>query len=153
MPMVPFYTRFPDLAEKETRVLTVQGWPGFPNGEYGFLELYCDDPKCDCRRVVIWAATEKPEAKIWATINYGWERIEFYERWMRDEQMAQECVGATLDPFNIQTQYSHILLEQFRYILQDQAYVKRLKKHYELFKSTQRKPRKPRARAEKKTKP
>jgi len=27
--------------------------PGIPDGEYGFVELYCDEPDCDCRRVVI----------------------------------------------------------------------------------------------------
>lgn len=152
MSMVPIYTRFPELAETETRVLTVRGMPGIPDGEYGFLELYCDDPKCDCHRVVIWVTTEKTGSKVWATINYGWESVEFYERWIHDKQTAQECKGATFEPFGAQTQYSGVLLELFKYLLEDTAYVERLKRHYELFKSTQHKARKPGKRVEKKKK-
>lgn len=51
MSMTAFFTQFPDLAVKETRVATLTGQPGLPDGEYGFLELYCDDPACDCWRV------------------------------------------------------------------------------------------------------
>ena len=53
MELVPFYIRFPDLAEKETRSIFIFKSGDLPPGQYGFLELFCDDPKCDCRRVVI----------------------------------------------------------------------------------------------------
>jgi hypothetical protein len=133
--MVPFYTRFRDLAFKEMRSATVRGMPGLPDGEYGFLELYCDEPGCDCRRVVIDVITPTTGPKIWATINYGWESLEFYEQWIRDKETARECYGATLDPLNPQTEYSDALLQLFKHILQDEAYVERLKRHYQLFKS------------------
>jgi len=53
MGMVPFYTRFRELAFQEMRNATIQGWEDLPDGEYGFLELYCNDDQCDCRRVLI----------------------------------------------------------------------------------------------------
>jgi len=141
MPMVPFYTRFRDLAFKEMRSATVRQMPNIPDGEYGFLELYCDEPNCDCRRVVIDVVSPATGSKIWATINYGWESVEYYERWMGDKETARECQGARLDPLNPQTKYSPALLQLFKLVLQDEAYVERLKRHYRLFKSDLRKKR------------
>ncbi len=149
MSMVPFYTRFRDLAFKEMRSATVRGWPDLPDGEYGFLELYCDEPTCDCRRVIIDVITPA-SPKIWATINYGWESLEFYEQWIRDKETARECYGAALDPLNPQTKYSDTLLRLFNQILQDEAYVERLKRHYQLFKSDLLKKRRSQVRSKKK---
>ena len=53
MSMSPFISRFPGLGEQETRVATILEDGDLPEGEYAFLELYCDEPGCDCRRVVI----------------------------------------------------------------------------------------------------
>ena len=53
MPMIPFMERFPDLAARETRSVTVSGRTDIPDGKYGFLESFCDEPRCDCRRVMI----------------------------------------------------------------------------------------------------
>ena len=152
MPMVPFYTRFRDLAFKEMRSATIRGMPGLPDGEYGFLELYCDEPACDCRRVVIDVIAPTTGPKIWATINYGWESLEFYEKWIRDKETARECYGATLDPLNPQTEYSDALLRLFNQVLQDEAYVERLKRHYQLFKSDLLKPRRSATRSNRKVK-
>jgi hypothetical protein len=54
MPYVLLHNYFPELAGRETRSVTVPpGSPlGLPPGEYGFLETYCDEPGCDCRRVM-----------------------------------------------------------------------------------------------------
>ncbi|MBM3129701.1 MAG: hypothetical protein FJ009_13880 [Chloroflexi bacterium] len=140
--MVPFYTRFRELAFREMRSVTIRGERNLPDGEYGFLELYCDDPKCDCRRVLIDVVTPTTGSKIWATINYGWESLEFYEKWMGNKESARESCGATLDMLNPQTEYSPVLLALFKWVLQDQAYVERLKRHYRLFKSDLRAKRK-----------
>lgn len=133
--MLPFYTRFKDLAFKEMRSATVRGDPNLPDGEYGFLEIYCIDPACDCRRVVI-NVVAPTGPKIWATINYGWESLEFYTKWLHgDKELAREACGVTLDPLNPQTEYSAALLQLFKQVLQDKAYVERLKRHYQLFKA------------------
>ena len=152
MSMVPFYTRFRDLAFKEMQSATVREMPGLPDGEYGFLELYCDESTCDCRRVIIDVITPTTGSKIWATINYGWESLEFYEKWIRDKETARECYGATLDPLNPQTEYSDALLQLFNQVLQDEAYVERLKRHYQLFKSDLLKPRRSATRSNRKVK-
>ncbi len=138
MPMVPFYTLFPDLGFKEMRTITVRGLDDLPDGEYGFLELYCDEVDCDCRRVIIDVLSPATKSKIWATINYGWESLEFYEGWMGNKEDAVKCMGASLEPLGPQTEYSPVLLRLFETNLKDERYVERLKRHYELFKSAVR---------------
>jgi hypothetical protein len=150
--MVPFFTRFRDLALKEMRSATVRQMPDIPDGEYGFLELYCDEPDCDCRRVVIDVVSPATGSKIWATISYGWESVEYYERRIGDKETARECQGARLDPLNPQTKHSPALLQLFKWVLQDEAYVERLKRHYRLFKSDLRKKRTPGVRPARKAK-
>jgi hypothetical protein len=117
------------------RSVTARGRRDLPDGQYGFLELYCDDPGCDCRRVIINVVTPTGPQTL-ATINYGWESIEFYTQWMHgDKELAREMQGATLDFLNPQSQHADALLNLFKWVLEDQAYVERLKKHYALFKS------------------
>jgi len=133
--MVPFYTRFRELAFREMRSATVSKWPGLPPGTYGFLELYCDEAGCDCRRAIIQVISPDSGRKVWATINYGWESAEFYRRWISDPVDAERCAGAWLDPLNRQSRHAPALLEVFRDVLKDSAYVERLKRHYGLFKA------------------
>jgi len=97
MPMVPFIERFPELGTRETRTVTIPPGHELPSGEYGFMELYCDEPGCDCRRVTIKVL--RPDTgwgKAWATISYGWERQDFYRRWSGASDPA-EMQGPTLD--------------------------------------------------------
>lgn len=135
MAMTPFYTRFRDLAFQEMRVAHVQGRADIPDGEYGFLELYCDEPDCDCRRVIIDVIARTTHSKIWATISYGWEEPEYYATWSRNQEAAKGMSGAELDPLNRQTEYSLALLMLFEQIVRDEAYVERLKRHYQMFKA------------------
>jgi hypothetical protein len=134
MGMVPFYTRFRDLAFQEMRSATTQRWEDLPDGDYGFLELYCDDSQCDCRRVLIQVIARRGSTKAWATINYGWESEAFYYRRLGDAELAKACTKPTLDPLNPQSKYAPALLRLFETVVQDQAYVQRLQRHYALFK-------------------
>lgn len=138
MPMTPFNTRFPELAIREMRSATVKGWNDLPDGEYGFLELYCDEENCECRRVIINVIPSNAPHKTLATINYGWENQAYYERWMGDKELAKECKGPVLDVLNPQSEVAPALLRLFQVVLQDQAYVRRLEGHYELFKGIRR---------------
>ena len=81
MPMTPFLQRFPQLAARETRSLTVTGRNDLPDGDYGFIELYCNEPDCDCRRVTVVVLRPHTGWKYWATISYGWESLDFYQQW------------------------------------------------------------------------
>ncbi len=137
MPMVPFVERFPVVGARETRSVTVTNRQDLPAGEYGFLELYCDEPGCDCRRVMIDVL--RPEtgwSKIWATISYGWESLDFYMEWGGAHSDPLEMKGPYLDPLNPQTEYSSALLNLFRYLIQSSDYVGRLKRHYQMFRDS-----------------
>lgn len=144
--MTPFYTRFAELAARETRSILVPDFGGpLPAGEYGFVELFCEDPTCDCRRVLLQVTSAQQPHMVLATINYGWETAEFYTHWMHgDAQAEREIIEASLDPLNTQSQYAEYLLDVFRDIVKtDPGYVARLSRHYDLFKSTQKAGRKP----------
>jgi len=136
MPMIPFLERFPELGTRETRSVTATHRQDLPDGEYGFLELYCDEPGCDCRRVIIDVL--RPEtgwSKIWATISYGWETLDFYRKWGGDSDPI-EMKGPYLDPINPQTKYSSALLHLFRFLIQSPDYVERLQRHYQMFRAS-----------------
>ena len=135
--MSAFWARFPEVAARETRVLTsLYPQEGLPAGSYGFLELYCDDPACDCRRVLLQVRAEDQPETVLATINYGWESVAFYTRWLHgDRKGAREIMQASLDPLNPQSRFAPSLLRLFRtVVLQDKAYIQRLQRHYAMFK-------------------
>jgi hypothetical protein len=132
--MLPFYSRFPDLAAKETRTVTVRGDDDLPDGEYGFIEFYCDEPACDCRRVVVNVMTPHTGSTVWATISFGWGSLQYYQDRLGYIEDAAVAKGPSLDPLNPQTEYAPALLRLFRFVLTDDAYVERLKSHYHLLK-------------------
>jgi hypothetical protein len=133
--MSPFYERFPELAEKETRTALIPlESGGLPVGEYNFFELYCDEVGCDCRRVLITVYNPDTGEKVWATINYGWETEAYYRKWSRAPELAEGIAEATLDPVCSQTEHAPVFLEIFKQFVADLAYVERLKRHYRTFK-------------------
>lgn len=131
--MVPFYTKFPKLAEKETRcIIIMDEREGLPFGEYFLLESYCNDPECDCRRVFI---NIQHKGEILATIGYGWESLDFYENWIGEPDMASDVKGPTLELTGFHTEHSEVLLKLFKKLmLRDKVFIERLKRHYNLFK-------------------
>src|SRR5438045_726096 len=138
--MSAFWARFPEVAARETRVLTsLYPQEGLPAGSYGFLELYCDDPACDCRRVLLQVRTEREPNNLLATINYGWESLAFYTKWLYgDREGAREIKAAWLDPLNPQSRFAPTLLRLFQAVaLADKKYIERLKCHYRMFKEKQ----------------
>jgi hypothetical protein len=147
--MTPFMERFPELGAQETRSATVTGQLDLPDGEYGFIEFYCNEPGCDCRRVMIEVL--RPEtgwSKIWASISYGWESLDFYKKRGGPSIDPGEIKGPYLDPLNPQTEYSAALLDLFRVLLQSPDYVARLKRHYEMFRAAVERNHGPRPRQE-----
>lgn len=138
MPFVPFHTAFSDLAQEETRTLTVLNNPDLPAGDYALIEMYCDEAGCDCRRVFFWVMSEQT-AQVEAVIAYGWESQNFYAQWMGDgdPQMAKALKGPILNPGSPQADFAPALLEIVKtVVLQDDRYVARLKQHYALFRGT-----------------
>ncbi|MBN1312738.1 MAG: hypothetical protein JXB30_15090 [Anaerolineae bacterium] len=136
MAYAPFHEEFPDIAEKETRMLTVFDLPGLPAGQYLFVEAYCNEPGCDCRRVffnVFDAHTHQLEA----VIAYGWESRDFYATWLGEDNPAiiRELQGPVLNVGSPQSPLAPALLNQMAIILKDKNYVERLKRHYDMYKA------------------
>jgi hypothetical protein len=80
MPYVAFQELCPEVAQRETRGITLPngGW-GLPPGYYEFEEMYCDEPGCDCRRVLFTVLSSRN--RIEATIGWGWEGVDYYAEW------------------------------------------------------------------------
>lgn len=132
MTMIPFYVVYPELAALETRVVNVLvPHQGVPAGAYGLVELYCPDPSCDCRRVMLSIVEVKRTDRAVASINYGFDR---------NDEMA----GPFLDPLNRQGTYAEALLDLIKATaLQDASYVRRLERHYRLVKQAAADPQHP----------
>lgn len=126
----------PELAEKETRTVTLLGKSDdVPNISFGLLEMYCDTPGCDCRRVMLSVISSENMQQV-AVINYGWESRKFYVEWMGDDEKSviDELKGPCLNMCSPQSEYAMGILEIVKDVLKDKTYVQRIKKHYELFK-------------------
>jgi len=141
MPLTPFHGRFRDLAFHEMRTVALRGHRTIPDGHYGFLECYCNERGCDCRRVLLHVIRSDSADRVWASVNFRWESPGFYRHWMPgDSSEVEGMAGATLDPLNPQTERAPALLTLFREVCAaDPAYVRRLENHYRLFKDEVRK--------------
>lgn len=92
-----------------------------PPGEYLFMEVYCNEKDCDCRRVMI-SVISRDESRPLATINMGF-----------DSKGPQP--GPFLDPWNPQSEYAAAFIQVFVEIINTEpAYLKQLQNHYVMFK-------------------
>ncbi len=135
-----FLEFFPEIAEQETRRITLLNNPEIPDGQYAFVDSYCADKDCDCRYAYFGVFQIDPGyASIYAaTISYGWENLDFYLSWSQylPSGMAAEMKGARLERSQPQSRYAERFLEFFESkFLVDPAYVDRIKRHYALFKA------------------
>ena len=137
MPYTSFHAHFAEIAKEETRAITILREDDVvPKGSYGLLEMYCDDPDCDCRRV-LFEVYDWERRKSIAYIAYGWESAEFYRKWLRmdDPQTIRELQGPALNLGSPQSRFAPTMLDLVRdTVLKDPAYVSRLKRHYQMFK-------------------
>lgn len=138
MPFMAFDELFPEIARHETRCLTVQSGAGFdlPAGEYLWVEMFCDELKCDCRRV-FFDVFSMPHQRHEAVIAWGWETRRFYVKWLGcdDADMLAELQGPVLNLCSPQLEHANILLRLTEeLLLGDLAYVERIKRHYRMFR-------------------
>jgi hypothetical protein len=137
MPYTSFHYHFQEVAEKETRMMTIlREDDGIPKGSYGLLEMYCDDENCDCRRV-FFDVFDWEHGKSLAYIAYGWESAEFYRKWIRrdDPETIRKLKGPALNFGSPQSQFAPAFLKFIRdVVLNDLLYIARLKRHYQMFK-------------------
>ena len=72
-----------------------------------------------------------------AVIAYGWEKKQFYVDWFgdNDPQMISELKGPALNMASPQSKYAPAFLQFFKEVLlKDKAYIKRIVRHYEMFR-------------------
>lgn len=138
MPFRPFHDLLPEMAERETRGIIIPpgAEQGLPPGNYAFVELFCDEPGCDCRRaflMVVASFAKEPQA----VIAWGWETPSFYRKWYPrgSARDIRDLQGPILNDLSPATPMSQPLLDLFRtVILKDPAFVARVQRHYRLFR-------------------
>ena len=139
--MTPFHSLFPELAQREVRCVHLGAVPGvapasgLSAGEYAFLEFYCEDLGCDCRRVFFQVIARHRQDQVLASINYGWEKESFYRKRLPwDPDAPRQIVRGSLDPINTQSEHAEELLELFQQRVLDEPYRLRLQRHHQLFR-------------------
>lgn len=137
MPYTSFVEYFREIAEKETRSISIlRDDDVIPKGTYGLVEMYCDDPDCDCRRVFL-DVYDWERQKSMAYIAYGWANKKFYANWFGgdDPKIIQEMQGPILNPGSPQSKYALAFLKLVKNaVLSNPSYIARLKSHYQIFK-------------------
>jgi hypothetical protein len=136
-----FHHKFPDIGVTETRTV-IEVDNGRRGDTFLFLELYCDEVDCDCRRVFIQVASAKAQearrAATVATLVYGWEGDQFYRDWARHPLNAEDLLdlkGPAFPRLQPQSARSEEMLAHFKDLLKDPAYVARIKRHYAMFRA------------------
>lgn len=133
MPQEAFQEKFPELAETETLGVIISRQADIPDGDYGFVEMYCNEHNCDCRKVSINVMDR--EGKTYAFINYGWESVDYYHKWGVDKKIAKKMASICFEMSFPRSKTANKFLNLFEDIVQsDPAYVKRIQTHYKLFK-------------------
>ena len=135
-----FYEVCPEFLEMPGEMLTVMvaNHPRVPDDEYGFLEAYCADPKCDCRVAYLTVVGKSRPGKVLAQITFGWEPLDFYVKWMGAKEadaMICDLKGPALMHMAPQSKLAPALLELLAPKLQEDLYVQQIKRHYFKFKA------------------
>jgi hypothetical protein len=131
-----FAEAIPEIGTSETRVLHVFKNSEVPIGSYAFFECYCTDPECDCQ--LLRFVVVGKDGQEHACISYGWNDKAFY-----DEAFSacdHNFPGPDFAILTPQGPYANYFLDFCKKILiQDKAFVERLKRHNALFKQEMRK--------------
>jgi len=132
----PFDVRCPDIADRETRSILVPKGAPVPEGEYCLQEYYCQEPHCDCRRVILQVRERSRPADLLASISFAWGSPEFYARkFGADLDIGEMMSGAFLDPFLPQSRHAKALFDLLETVsFKDEDYVRRLMRHYKIFR-------------------
>ncbi len=145
MSYAPFGEYFPEIEKKETRVITIledASWK-LPPAEYAFVEMFCNEPGCDCRRVMFMIMSA-PDEQPKAVIAYGWEKKKFYVKWFRDTdpKVIKDLMGPVLNQMSPQSELAPELLQLFKdLLLRDKNYMIRVKRHYSMIREKVDKPK------------
>jgi len=142
IPFQMFHDRCPDIAFREVRSITILNNPDYPllSDEYAFLEMYCNEKGCDCRRVYFAVVAKNNPRAVLANISWGWESLEFYSAWgsfPKTKKDVKMMKGPVLAQLNKQSALAPELLKLAKdLLLSSPEYVERIKKHYARFRKT-----------------
>ena len=118
----------------QVRTVSIKQSPQLPDGEYSFIDTYCVDPECDCRKTMIQVMHNE---KLVSVINYGWESATFYEYWMgssaKDNSMPK-MHGASIDIVSPDHVSRDGILALFNALLND-IWTAKIKRHYDEVKA------------------
>jgi hypothetical protein len=116
MSLQPYSIIFP---EKEEPVMALQldrKSGKIPKGAYGFIEFYCTDPGCDCRRTSLFVLNDKMQQK--AVISMGFDPDD-------------DLVGPFLDDVHQQSPYAGQLLDIFVELINEHPeFLDAMHRHY-----------------------
>ncbi len=131
MPFAPLFALFPEISAAETRTAHT------PEGAFTFVESFCDEPDCDCRRAYFLVYSDKDRSTPLATLTWGWEQPAFYKKWSSFPLSAEdieELTGPALARMNRQSPLAPRMLELLRFLLRDENYRQRIVRHYLMFR-------------------
>jgi hypothetical protein len=81
----------------------------------------------------------KDSNRVQAVISYGWESRAFYAQWFGsdDPEIIDDLKGPALAIGHVQSEMAPQILDLVtNLVLSDQAYIDRLKRHYQMFKAS-----------------
>ena len=135
--MIPFHSVFPEVALRETRsfVLEDAGAPGdIPADAYAFVEFYCEENGCDCRRAML-SVLSKASGRELVRISHAFEP---------PKKGPAAALGQTyLEPLGPSVPYAALLLGLFKERVLDDEYARRLERHYSMVKEAIADPKNP----------
>ena len=109
-----------------------------PSGEYAFIDHYCTDTKCDCRKTIIQVLHD---GELVSVISYGWESPKYYCEWMgmgADDDIAKEMSGVSIDMNSPDKVSRDGMLILFNHLLDD-TWIGIIKDHYKMVRTEVRK--------------
>ena len=121
--------------ECQIRSIVLAADPYLPSGEYAFIDTYCTDNTCDCRKTIIQIFHNK---KLVSIVSFGWENPKFYLRWLkstRNHELAKEMSGVSIDfssPDVVSSQGILVLINH----LMDENWISKIKENYRLIRTT-----------------
>ena len=113
----------------QVRTVGLKGRRQMPDGNYRFIDMYCIDPSCDCRKTMIQVFLDDVHV---STINYGWEPEAYYREWLgfpEDEVAYTVMSGASIDITSPNKVSPGGMLAFFNSLLDDR-WLGKLKSHY-----------------------
>ncbi len=118
----------------QVRSVRIAQSPQLPDGEYSFIDMYCSDPSCDCRKTMIQVMHN---GRLVSIINYGWETAAFYKKWMgssAEDKSFPAMNGASIDITSPNLVNGEGVLGLFNALLND-MWIAKFKRHYKEVKA------------------